>query len=723
MRKLINFNKNWIFTKNPQKDTESLKINLPHTWNSIDGQDGGNDYYRGECLYTKHFSKPDYDGEIYLSFDGVAYSARVYLNDNLLCTHFGGFSTFRCNLTHYLKEENILKVFVSNEENDTVYPQRADFTFYGGIYRDVSLICVPHSHFELIKDGTPGIKITPNLNLLENKATITVETYQNNGKVTYYLDNQIKEAISENGYARVIFELNNPHLWAGIDDPYLYSLKAVLDSGDNIETNFGIRQIDIDPNKGFILNGKQYPLRGVSRHQDKKDIGNALSYDDHLQDISLIKEIGANSVRLAHYQHSQTFYDLCDKEGILVWAEIPYITKHMQAGKENTLTQMKELVTQNYNHPCICCWGLSNEITAASVVDDDLIDNHKKLNDLCHSLDQTRKTTMANVFMLDPSSPILNIPDVNAYNLYYGWYLGELSENDEFFDRFHKQYPNKAIGFSEYGADANIAYQTNSPEKGDYSETYQCVYHEHILSLIEKRPWIWSSFVWNMFDFGADGRNEGGKRGENQKGLVTFDRKIKKDAFYLYKSAWSKEKVLHLCGKRYIYRDEDETTIKVYSNLGKVTLYVDNKELETKTGNRVFVFKVKINGKHHIRVESSDLYDEMDIEKVSSPHLDYIFNQKSKVNNWFDVISIDNTCFSIDDTIGELMNNNKTSHIIGEIMKNGASERGDVAKAVTENPALMLSMAKTKLSDLLKQGDADEESVKNINRILQQIKK
>ena len=337
------------------------------------------------------------------------------------------------------------------------------------------------------------------------------------------------------------------------------------------------------------------------------------------EDISIILEMGANTIRLAHYQHAQYFYDLCDEKGLVIWAEIPYITMHMPNGRANTLTQMEELIVQNYNHPCIAVWGLSNEITAASAVNEDLLENHRLLNELAHKLDPTRKTTMANVFMLETTSPILEIPDVNSYNLYFGWYLGELEQNDEFFDKYHADYPDRCIGFSEYGADANPQYQSSHPEKGDYTESYQCIYHEHIAKMIAARPWLWATHAWNTFDFAADGRDEGGKHGENQKGLVTFDRKLKKDPFYLYKAYWSKEPFVHLCGSRYVDRAEDVTEIKVYSNLPEVSLYKDGQLVETRKGDKVFTFQLPITGKHSIEARSGEHSSVILVNKVDAP--------------------------------------------------------------------------------------------------------
>lgn len=574
MRKRIDFTRNWVFVKGNEREV----LDLPHTWNAKDGQDGGNDYYRGTCTYEKQFVKPELaDGErCYIEFEGAAMTAVVELNGAELIRHEGGFSSFRCDLTDHLQELNKLTITVDNSANDRVYPQRADFTFYGGIYRPVKLVIVPEQHFELLKDGTPGIKVTPIVDLENRSAHVTVETWQNTDtEVAVSVGNHFLTVTSRNGHAVAEFDLPDVHLWDGIDDPYLYMAEARLSSGDCISTRFGCRTFCMDPNEGFFLNGRSYPLRGVSRHQDRQGVGNAITDEMMDEDMAFIREIGANTVRLAHYQQAQHFYDLCDENGIVVWAEIPYITQHMPHGRENTLTQMRELITQCYNHPSIVCWGLSNEITANGAPTDDLIENHRLLNDLCHRMDATRPTTMAHVFMLETENPLINIADIGSYNLYYGWYVGEVEDNGAFFDKYHAEHPDRVMGFSEYGADANPALHSNAPEKGDYSEEYQCVYHEALLKCIEERPWLWATHVWNLFDFAADGRDEGGKKGFNQKGLVTADRKIRKDAFYLYKAHWSKEPFVHLCGSRFVRRTGDTTEIKVYSNQPAVTLTVD----------------------------------------------------------------------------------------------------------------------------------------------------
>lgn len=729
----LTINDNWKFVKQAGNAAEAMqaegeRISLPHTWNAEDGQDGGNDYYRGTCWYIKELTEVEKteEEEVYLEFLGAAMISDVYLNGEKLFHHEGGYSTFRVNLTAYLTEKNVLAVAVDNGDNTICYPQKADFTFYGGLYRSVNLLVVPREHFALDYCGTPGIKLTPEVDLETKKANVTVEVWTsgNPKEVTITAAEQTKNVEVSGNYAKTVFEIEQVHLWDGLEDPYLYSAEAVLASGDRVSTRFGCRTFEMDSQKGFLLNGRSYPLRGVSRHQDVKGVGNALSLEDHQRDMEIIKELGATTLRLAHYQHAQEFYDLCDENGLVVWAEIPYITMHMSSARANTLSQMEELIVQNYNHPSICCWGLSNEITAASAVDEDLLENHRLLNDLCHRLDATRPTTMANVFMLEIDSPILEIPDINSYNLYFGWYLGDLEQNEEFFDEYHEKYPDRVIGFSEYGADANPQYQSSKPEKGDYTESYQAVYHEHMLKMIEERPWLWATHVWNLFDFAADGRDEGGKHGENQKGLVTIDRRLKKDAFYLYKAAWNqKEPFVHLCGKRYADRAEEMTEVKVYSNQPEVTLFVDGNEVETKVGKTIFTFPVALQGEHTIEARSGAVSDQMQIRRVEEENPTYRMVQAKPVANWFDASTYDETCYSVFDKLGEIRENPKAGAVINQLMEQGAQSRGDVAEAVKDNPALQRMMGRITVESLLKQGGADAESIKQVNRILQGIKK
>ncbi len=745
MRNVMELKDNWMFVKEAENaaDAASKKgtaVSLPHTWNAVDGQDGGNDYHRGTCWYVTKFQKPELEAgsQVYVEFLGASVIADIYLNGEAVAHHEGGYSTFRVNLTDKLQEENVLAVALNNADNNYVYPQKADFTFYGGLYRMVNLIVVPESHFELDYAGGNGIAVTPTVECDENrvptgKASVKVETWVTGNADSVVItitgeESESKTVSVVDGHAEATFELEHVHLWDGVDDPYLYHAKAELSSGDVTETTFGCRSFYTDPEKGFVLNGRVYPLRGVSRHQDRTGAGNALSYEMHKEDMEIIKEIGANTIRLAHYQHAQEFYDLCDEYGMVVWAEIPYITMHMPNGRANTLSQMEELVVQNYNHPSIVCWGLSNEITAATPVDEDLLENHRLLNDLCHKLDKTRFTTMANVFMQETDSPLLEIPDVNSYNLYFGWYLGELEQNDEFFDEYHAKYPDRCIGFSEYGADANPQYQSTNPTHGDYSETYQTVYHEHMLKMIEERPYLWATHVWNMFDFAADGRDEGGKHGVNQKGLVTMDRKLKKDAFYLYKAYWNKEDAfVHICGSRYVDRKEDTTEVKVYSNQTTVSLYVDGTLLETQDGSRIFRFAVPMTGEHEIVAKAGAEEDSIHIRKVEEANPDYVMGEIKDVINWFDDEPYKPECYSIKDKMSEIKASPKAGAILAELMAQapGAESRGDVAESVKDNPNLVRMMGRMTLESMLghMKDSITEEQVKGLNRMLQQIKK
>ena len=651
MRKILQINKDWQFTG---PDGNKAAVDVPHTWNAIDGQDGGNDYWRGTCLYEKDFGKPSFDEDerVYLEFRGVNASAKAELNGFELGTHDGGYSTFRWDITDHLEEDNHLKVWADNSRNDRVYPQKADFTFYGGIYRDVFLIIVNEKHFDMDYFGGPGIKVTAKPAEGYRRGEVQVETFTNceEGEVTVRIkdaDGKTVTVVDKDGYettevkgtdARMRIE--NVRLWNGVKDPYLYTAEAVLtvdgEEKDLVETRFGVRDYACDPNTGFYLNGRPYPLHGVSRHQDRKGIGNALTKEMHLEDMDLICEMGVNTVRLAHYQHDQYFYDLCDERGMVVWAEIPYISEHMPNGRENTISQMKELIIQNYNHASIVCWGVSNEITISTKDNADMLDNHRVLNDLCHEMDKTRFTTLACYAMCGPFNKVAHITDVVSWNLYLGWYVPGFKLNDLWIDFFHKVYPNRCLGYSEYGAEAMTNLHSAKPRRGDQTEEYQAVYHEYLLECFKKRPFMWATHVWNMFDFAADARDQGGEPGMNHKGLVTFDRKTKKDSFYLYKAWWNdRDPFVHICSKRFADRAEGTIQIKVYSNQKSVTLYCDGAMIGTKEGSHVFTFTAPISGKHQFRAVSGECSDEAVFCKTDKPNPDYKLKGKSSNSaNW-----------------------------------------------------------------------------------------
>ncbi len=664
---------------------------MPYTWNGIDGQDGGNDYYRGTCYFAKDIKADELpEGAVkYLQFEGVNSSCEVFWNGKSITKHDGGYSTFRVKLDD-VKDENLLVVAVDNSANDRVYPQQADFTFYGGIYRDVSVIGVPECHFDLDYYGSPAIMVTPEIK--GEDAEIEIKTFFKNKdcKVRYEIiaDGEVIASKEDDDDAE--FEIKNVHLWDGLADPYLYTAKATLICDgvevDEVSTRFGCRTFKIDPEKGFILNGREYPLRGVSRHQDRPDVGNALTKEMHKEDLELILEMGANTIRLAHYQHSQYFYDLCDESGLVLWAEIPYISSHMNNGYDNTISQMKELVIQNYNHPSIVVWGLSNEISIAGSTPD-LVKNHKDLNDLCHKIDKTRPTTIASVTMCSPDDEYVQISDVLSYNHYFGWYGGTTDMNGPWFDDFHKKYPKKAIGISEYGCEA-LDWHTSNPVQGDYTEEYQSYYHEELIKQIADRPYLWATHVWNMFDFAADARNEGGENGMNHKGLVTFDRKYKKDSFYAYQAWLSEKPMVHLCSKRYIDRVEDVTKVTVYSNQPEVELFANGVSVgkQTKGKYPFFYFEVKNEGTTELKVVAGDLEDTATINKVDTPNESYIMKEEGQVINWFEIntpdgyLSINNTIGDIMSTFGGKLVMVKFLMMLKNSMSGGKDENGEEKK-------------------------------------------
>ena len=664
MRNIKVINSGWLFSKNAKSAPSNLPtdweaLDLPFTWNGKDGQDGGNDYYRGTCYFAKEIKADELpEGEVkYLQFDGVNSSCEIFWNGKSITKHDGGYSTFRAEIKD-IKDVNLLVVAVDNSANDRVYPQQADFTFYGGIYRDVSVIAVPENHFDLDYYGSPAIMVTPEIKGADAEIEIKTFFKNDNCKVRYEIiaDGEVIASKEDDDDAE--FEIKNVHLWDGLKDPYLYTAKATLicdgKEVDEVSTRFGCRTFKIDPEKGFILNGREYPLRGVSRHQDRPDVGNALTPEMHKEDLDLILEMGANTIRLAHYQHSQVFYDLCDEAGLVLWAEIPYISSHMPTGYDNTISQMKELVVQNYNHPSIVVWGLSNEITIAGS-NPNLIKNHKDLNDLVHKMDKTRLTTIAAVSMCDINDEYLHISDILSYNHYFGWYGGSTEMNGPWFDDFHKKYPNKAIGLSEYGCEA-LNWHTSNPVQGDYTEEYQSYYHEELIKQIAERPYLWATHVWNMFDFAADARSEGVENGMNHKGLVTFDRKYKKDSFYAYKAWLSNEPVLHLCSKRYIDRVEDVTKVTVYSNCDEIELFANGVSVgkQKKGKYPFFYFDVKNEGTTELKVVAGDLTDTATINKVDTPNESYIMKEEGEVINWFEITAPDGY-LSINNTIGDIM--------------------------------------------------------------------
>ena len=667
---------------------EFAAVTLPHTWNNLDGQDGGSDYWRGHGIYKLQLPAPTAGKRQYIQFDGANHVATVSCNGKELGTHKGGFSTFRFDLTDVLKADgNELVVDVTNEECD-VYPQQADFTFFGGLYRNVSFIEAEPAHFDLMKCGTNGVFVTPHA---AGKTRIDAFPVNADGCLVQCVlkdaeGNEVaRETAAAEEHTVVVLDVENPHLWNGLPDPYLYTAHVSLlkdgEVSDEIVVNYGYRGFHVDPENGFFLNGKSYPLHGVARHQDRLDMGWAISEAEHAEDVALIKEVGANTIRLAHYQHAQPFYDLCDKNGLVLWAEIPFISvfREGEDAKANTLSQMTELISQNYNHPSIFFWGISNEITIAGE-SEALYQNLCELNALAKKLDPSRLTTMAQVSMVPMDSEHVYITDVQSYNHYFGWYVGDVSENGPWLDEFHRKNPDRPVGVSEYGAEAILTWHTAKPESHDYTEEYQAYYHHEMLKTFATRPYLWSTHVWNMFDFAADARDEGGCKGRNNKGLVTYDRKIKKDAFFIYKAYWTTEPMVHVCGSRFVDRAPGQRDVIVYTNCPEVTLFVNGAEVGTQQAvDHMCVFhEVALqNGANTVTAKAAGAPDDtISLNGVDKPNESYVLPQEeTEAGNWFDELGNEvkmefpEGYLSIKEKLGTIMANEEGAKVLMELFE------------------------------------------------------
>ena len=747
MRNIINLNQDWKFIQKDAGLPEVLpqdwqSINLPHTWNAVDGNDGNGSYDRGKYWYAKSFATPKQPlagGRTFVEFLGANSEATVYVNGQKVTYHEGGYSTFRADITELCKEEgeNLLVVEVSNIANDYVYPQHADFTFYGGLYRGVNLISVPDAHFDLEYYGGPGIMVTPKPTECGG-ATFEIESFVKNADENFTVQYSIFDQDGEEvAYAvrpadatKTTIFVPDANLW-DFEDPYLYTVVAELqrrnETYDDIEVRVGVRSFSCDPQKGFILNGEETPLRGVSRHQDIMYIGNALTEEDHYDDACLIKELGANTIRLAHYQHSQEFYDACDELGFAIWAEIPFISVMSKnpAAHQNCIEQMKELIVQNYNHPSIMFWGVSNEILIGGI-SEQLVANHKELNALCKEMDPTRLTTIAHVSFTPVDGPMHYITDTESYNHYFGWYGGKMEDNGPWLDSFHEKHPTICLGVSEYGCEGIITYHGPEPKCKDYSEDYQALYHEHMAKVLEERPWIWSSHVWNMFDFGCAARNEGGVAGRNNKGLISMDRKTKKDSYYIYKAYWNPEPMVHLCGKRYVQRAGDDREIKVYTNQDLVELYMNGEKVgEAVPVDHIAKFTVTMkDGVNIFLAVAGDCKDTMTLERVEvEPEIYTLPGQdegEGGAANWFtavgDVDLEDDSPMefpegklSIKSTIGQIYKNEAAWEFFSE-MTQGKVGPDMPMWGMMENFAveMMLGMA----------GNLPESAIKALNKKL-----
>ncbi|WP_326512775.1 glycoside hydrolase family 2 protein [Clostridium intestinale] len=710
--KTININDNWLFIKDKNV---SETVTLPHCFNGIDGQ-SGNGMFKGECCYQKslNISEEELEKFIFLEIGAASLVSKVYVNGELAGESSCGFSMYRVFLTPFLKAgENTISIKVDNSRNDTVYPLMADFSFYGGLYRDVSLIISENLHFDLMDNSRDGIYLTQK-GLSEGKFELKINgkiinelAEAKDVKVDFKLINKEEEIV----YMKVIdvnvskeesFELletiNDVIVWQGVENPYLYKaqIELVYDGQicDKRVIEIGFRKVEITQDKGVFLNGKAIKLNGVSRHQDFDGIGNALTKEHMELDMSIIKEVGANSVRLSHYQHDDYFYTLCDREGILAWAEIPFISVPTTADKENknAKDQLERLIKQAYNHSSIYCWGVQNEITIA-IENEKIYEMVKELATIARELDSSRFIAQANIHSVANESPLNDITDFVGYNLYYGWYYKEMKDLAIRLDEFHNVRPNIPVMVTEYGVDTNPDLHSYNPTVKDYTEEYQLLFQNNALKTFNEREFILGGYVWAMFDFGSEIRNEGGKKGRNQKGLVTIDRKIKKDAFYLCKAYWSKELFVKLAGSRFVNRHEELNDIVVLSNVENIKLYVNGKfvdELNDKEPMKKFS-NVKLElGKNIVRVEAIDnnknIYtDEITLNRTKEADESYVLKKPettTHVTNWFqkfdltDVqeVTLKEGYYSTFDTLDELYKNEDSKAVFKKYF-------GDIAES------------------------------------------
>lgn len=697
MREIISLNENWTLSF-PKGDHATEQVNLPHTWNAVDGNDGNGSYLRTTGVYTRTFTAPKQPregGRTFVEVLAAALNSTVKVNGQVATTHEGGFSIFRADVTDLCHEgENELTIEVSNEDTPSMYPSSADFTFYGGLYRGVNLISVPDAHFDLDYYGGPGMMVTP-VPTEDGGANFTIKSFVTNPAddltVMYSIEDcfgrEVASAVRGSADTEVTIYVPDAQLWS-MDEPNLYTVVATLQRNneevDEIAANVGVRSFKVTPDEGFSINGVPTPLRGVSRHQDRVFEGNALTAEEHYDDAMLIKELGANTIRLAHYQHSQDFYDACDEIGFAVWAEIPFISvfKKGEGAHKHVMEEMKELIIQNYNHPSIMFWGISNEILIGGI-SQELVDTHHDLEKLCKELDPTRLTTIAHVSTTPVNGPMHHITDLESYNHYFGWYGGKMEQNGPWLDQFHAEHPDICIGISEYGCEGIINWHSNTPQCKDYTEEYQALYHEHMAQVFEDRPWVWASHVWNMFDFGCAARNEGGVSGRNNKGLVTMDRKTKKDSYFVYQAYWTQTPMVHIAGRRHAQRAGETTEIKVYSNQDTVVLYVNGKEVGQQTAHRVFKFNAALNeGFNTIVAVAGDVKDSITLEKVAEEPGYYTlpeFNERQEgVANWFKQVgSMDLTApmefpegyYSVKDTMEDLAKNEEALALAAKAVK------------------------------------------------------
>ena len=642
-RENILINQDWNFRFSHQVDkNSSRRVDLPHTWNAQDALSGKPDYKRGIGNYDKKlFIRSEWKGKrLFLRFEGANCVSNVFINGKQIGEHRGGYGAFIFEITdkvNYGKDNTVL-VRVNNGEQLDVMPLVGDFNFYGGIYRDVHLlvtedICISHLDYDspgvyLFKQhvGEKQAAVLARINLSNGtehprQATLRLQVKEGD-KVVYQADKKVTVAPHTSVQPEEMsFTLLNPRLWNGREDPFMYQTVITLVKDgkeiDKVEQPLGLRYYATDADRGFFLNGKHLPLHGVCRHQEWAEVGNALRPMHHEEDTRLMLEMGVNAIRLAHYPQATYMYDLMDRNGIVTWAEIPFVGPGGYADKgfvdqpsfrENGKEQLKEMIRQHFNHPSICFWGLFNELKENG---DNPLEYIKELNVLAHQEDPTRPTTSAS----NQGGAINFITDNIAWNRYDGWYGATPATLASWLDKTHQAHPEIKIAISEYGAGASIYHQQDSlvqtsPGSWWHPENWQTEYHIQNWKIISERPYVWGSFVWNMFDFGAAHRTEGDRPGINDKGLVTHDRKVKKDAFYFYKANWNPEPMVYIAGHRSVNRVKPVTEVQIFSNCAEVTLKVNGQIIKKMQpdGVKVCIFKdIRLKkGENNIEVSAKN---------------------------------------------------------------------------------------------------------------------
>ena len=617
-REVTPFNNGWEFKKGPfptdamqtaaRWNADWEQVNVPHTWNADDMQKKTNSFYAGVAYYRKHYVFPEsLEGKrLFLRFEGVGACAEVYVNGYLVGTHKGAYSAFVCEIGSQVRlgEENEIVVKADNAARPDVIPvNHALFGVYGGIYRPVWLIVTEPCNIVVNDCASPGVYITQK-NVSKQSADVSVRVKLDNATLApaaLELENAIytREGklvkvhrqsfeLTPQGVQNYVsdFKISHPHLWQGREDPYLYKVVSRLKQDgqviDEVIQPLGLRKYEAVAGKGFFLNGKKYPMYGVTRHQDWWGMGSALTNREHDFDLEQIMEVGATTVRFAHYQQSDYIYSRCDTLGLIIWAEIPFVNRVTVQEWDNVHQQMRELIRQSFNHPSIYVWGIHNEVyhphgyTAALT---------QSVHDLCKLEDPDRYTVAVNGYG-HAEHPVNGNTDIQGMNRYFGWYEKKIQDIKPWIEKMEKEYPWQRLMLTEYGADANIEHQTEllgdalNWDSDFYPETFQTKTHEYQWGVISQHPYILASYLWNMFDFAVPQWKRGGVDARNMKGLITFDRKIRKDAFYWYKANWSKEPVLYLTQRRNTERERRETSVTVYSNLGTPRVFLNGRELD-----------------------------------------------------------------------------------------------------------------------------------------------